>query len=64
MAVAESLLENAGIEHTVKGESTANMMGWGELGFARIGLPEIQVREADAERAARLLAALKTEKNL
>ncbi len=59
MAVATSLLDDAGIDHSVKGGTQANVFGWGTSGSPGVGIPEILVRDEDAPRAADLLAELK-----
>ncbi len=51
--VVKSILESAGIDHSVKGETLSNMRGWG--GPNQV---EFQVREPDAQSAALLLAKL------
>lgn len=61
MAVATSLLDEAGIDHAVKGGTQANVFGWGTSGSPAVGLPEIQVRGEDARRAAALLASLQSD---
>ena len=58
MAVATSLLQEAGIDHTVKGGPQANVFGWGTSGSPGAEIPEIQVRDEDAVRASALLASL------
>lgn len=60
MAVATSLLEDAGIDHSVKGGTQANVFGWGTSGSPGVGIPEILVRDEDAQRAAALLGRLQT----
>jgi hypothetical protein len=60
VAVAKSLLEDAGIDYVVRGETLRNVMGWGGPGVFNnaIGEAEFQVREDDAPDASRLLARL------
>jgi len=60
LMVAESLLEDAGIEFFPKGEMVQDMFGAGRLGgFNTLAGPvEIQVRPEDADEARRLLARL------
>ena len=38
MAVAASLLDEAGIEHSVKGGTQANVFGWGTSGSPGVGM--------------------------
>jgi hypothetical protein len=60
VAVAKSLLDDAGIDCYVRGETVRNVMGWGGPGVFNSALwdAEFQVREADAPDASRLLARL------
>jgi hypothetical protein len=57
-AVAKSLLDDAGIDHTIRGETQANVFGWGTRMSPGVGVPAFQVREQDAARATELLARL------
>ncbi|MBI3263546.1 MAG: DUF2007 domain-containing protein [Acidobacteria bacterium] len=60
LAVAKSLLEDAGIEHFAKGEVLQNFFGWGSLGvFNPVAGPvQLQVSAEDAEEATALLLDL------
>lgn len=58
MAVATSLLDDAGIDHAVKGGTQANVWGWGTSGSPGVGIPEIIVRDEDGPRASALLAPI------
>ncbi len=60
VAIAKSILDDAGIDHFVAGETRLNTEGWGGVGGfnSAIGEAEFQVREADAPTASRLLARL------
>jgi hypothetical protein len=58
-AVATSLLEDAGVDHAVRGDTLRTVLGWGASGFFNAAGPlEFQVREEDVARAAELLAPL------
>jgi hypothetical protein len=56
LAVAESLLEEAGIDFNVAGESLVHLFPGGALGTDMT--PEVQVPAADAEQARELLKDL------
>jgi hypothetical protein len=60
VAVAKSILDDAGIDYVVAGEILLNVMGWSALGGfnSALGEAEFQVREADALDASRLLNRL------
>jgi hypothetical protein len=60
VAVAKSILDDAGIAYFVSGETRLNVMGWGGLGGfnSALGVAEFRVREADEPAASRLLARL------
>jgi hypothetical protein len=60
LAVAESLLEDAGIEFFPVGEGVQDLFGWGRIGgFSPVvGPVRIQVAAEDAEEAAALLREL------
>ena len=57
MAVVRSILDEAGIEHTVQGESARDVMGWGSMSPPG-ATPQFQVREEDAAEAVALLRRL------
>jgi Putative prokaryotic signal transducing protein len=64
-AVATSLLEDAGIDHAVRGDTLRNVLGWGGSSFFHAAGPvRFEVREEDAERATALLAQLKPRTDL
>ena len=56
VAIAKSVLENAGIDYFVKNEVVRGLQGWQFSAYP--GDAEFQVREADAPAASRLLARL------
>lgn len=58
IAVAQSVLEEAGIDYTVPGETLRNILGWGVPGVLGVNPARIEVREADATRALALLERL------
>ena len=61
IAVAKSLLDNAGIEYFVKGEGLQNLFGLGTLGTGFnpiVGPIEVQVNEPDAAEARKVLAGI------
>jgi Putative prokaryotic signal transducing protein len=60
VAVAKSLLESAGIDYVVRGETVRNVMGWagGGMFSPALGPAQFQVRESDAPDAIKLLAEL------
>ncbi len=61
IALAKSLLSEAAIEYTTRGESVQNLFGFGQLAtpFDIVAGPvEFQVREQDAQRAGELLSGL------
>jgi hypothetical protein len=58
VAIVKSLLDEAGIDHFVPGETLRNVMGWGTPGPFGLGSAEFQVREEDADRATELLSQL------
>jgi len=61
VAIVKSLLDEAGIDHFVRGETLRNGMGWGTPGAFGVGPAEFQVREQDAARATALLSRLADE---
>ena len=61
LAVATSLLDDAGIDHSVKGGIQGNVFGWGTSGSPGVGIPEILVRDGDAAHARALLASLTSQ---
>ena len=61
VAIVKSLLDEAGIDHFVRGETLRNVMGWGTPGAFGIGAAEFQVREQDFARATALLSRLTDE---
>jgi hypothetical protein len=60
MAFAQSLLENEGIENSVRGENVQDLFGVGRLGGYNLitGPAELWVRADDEERARKLLDEL------
>lgn len=54
IAMAKSLLEDAGIEYFVKGEDLHSLLNYGDV----IGPTEIQVANEDAEDAKKILEEL------
>ena len=58
VGVVKSLLDEAGIEYSVNGETLRNVLGWGTPGVYGVGPPEFQVREEDAAEAAALLSEI------
>ncbi len=56
----KSLLENAGIEFTAKGEGLQHLFAWGHLGSSHslVGPAEFWVRAEDEEEARELLSQL------
>jgi hypothetical protein len=58
VGVVRSLLDEAGIEYAVKGETLRNVLGWGMPGVYGVGPAEFQVREEDAADAATLLSEI------
>jgi hypothetical protein len=56
LAVAQSLLEDAGIDFFIAGESVSELFPGGAVGPC--GAPEIRVAPEDAEQASELLKAL------
>jgi len=58
VGVVRSLLDEAGIEYSVKGETLRNVLGWGTPGVYGVGPAEFQVRDEDAAEAAALLAQI------
>lgn len=61
LAVAKSLLEEAGIAYAVKGEGLEDLFAGGRLGFGFnpvVGPVEIQVAKEDEQEAKELLRAL------
>jgi hypothetical protein len=58
VAIVKSLLDDAGIDHFVRGETLRNVTGWGTPGAFGIGAAEFQVREQDSARATALLSRL------
>lgn len=60
IAVATSLLDEAGIDHAVNGGTEGKVFGWGTSGSPGVGVTEIQVRDQDAARAVEILASLQT----
>lgn len=61
VAIVKSVLEEAGIDHFVRGETLRNVMGWGGPGVYGVGPAEFQVREEDAAHATAILSLLKEE---
>ena len=64
IAVAKSLLDDAGIEYYAKNERTEDLIGLGVVGTGYnpvIGPIEIQVLEENAEEAINLLKDVKEE---
>jgi len=62
IALAKSILDEAGIPYLIKDELTQDLFGLGRLGASSsliVGPVEIQVRYKDAERALELLEELK-----
>jgi hypothetical protein len=62
IALAKSILDEAGIPYLVKDELTQDLFGLGRMGANSsliVGPVEIQVRYEDAERALELLKDLK-----
>ena len=59
-ALVQSLLDDAGIDYAVRGDTLRNVLGWGGAAVFNTALApaEFQVREEDAARAAALLARL------
>jgi Putative prokaryotic signal transducing protein len=57
VAVAKSVLEDAGLDYFLRGEALHYVVGWGGFNSA-VGDAEFQVREEDAREAALLLARL------
>lgn len=58
VGIVKSVLEAAGIDHFVRGETLRNVIGWGTPGVYGVGPAEFQVREQDAADASALLAPL------
>ena len=61
LAIAKSVLEDAGIEYDARGEGIQDLFGAGRLGIGYnplIGPISIQVREEDEKEARRLLDEL------
>jgi hypothetical protein len=61
IAIAESILEDAGIQYIVKREGLQDLFGLGRLGTGFnpiVGPIEIQVRRSDEEEARELLEEL------
>jgi hypothetical protein len=58
IAVVKSVLDEAGIDYFVSGETIRNVMGWGSLAAAGAGEADFQVREEDAASTTQLLARL------
>jgi hypothetical protein len=64
VAVAKSLLDDAGIEYIVRNEETQNLVGFGVLGTGYnpvIGPTVIQVLESKEEEAKKVLEELREE---
>lgn len=64
LAVAESLLADAGIPFEKRGEGLQDLFGWGRVGTGwnvAMGPVVLQVRDPDAERALELLGELEDE---
>ena len=57
VGLVKSILQNAGIDHFLRGETLGNVRGWGGIG-AFDGPAEFQVRQSDASSASQLLAKL------
>ena len=61
VAIAKSLLEEAGIRYLVRGEGLQDLFALGRVGFGfnpLVGPIEIQVRKRDQQEAAQLLGHL------
>lgn len=60
IALAKSMLEDAGIKYFAKGESLQNLFGIGRIGYNPISGPvQIQVNSEDAEAAGDILQEFK-----
>jgi hypothetical protein len=65
LAVAKSLLENAGIQYFAKGEGVQDLFAWGRFGTGFnpvVGPIQLQVPAEDAARAKELLHDLRTQR--
>src|SRR3990172_3899283 len=61
LALAKSILEDAGIPYVVRGEGLQDLFAWGRMGIGfnpLVGPPEIQVDIEDKEEAVELLEQL------
>jgi hypothetical protein len=64
VALAQSMLQSAGIDFAVRGEGIQDILGWGRFPIGNnllAGPIQIQVRSEDAEDARALLASLEAE---
>jgi hypothetical protein len=62
VAIVKSVLENAGIDYFVRGETLRNVLGWGVPGVYGVGPAEFQVREEDAAQAMIILSQLNEDR--
>jgi hypothetical protein len=58
VGLAKSILDDAGIDYYVAGETMRNVFGWGLPGAHGVGPAEFSVREEDGSRAREILADL------
>ncbi|MCE5252092.1 DUF2007 domain-containing protein [bacterium] len=66
IAMAKSILQDAGIQYTVKGENLQNLFGYGLIGIGFnpvTGVVEIQVDVPDYDEARELLKYLEIEES-
>ena len=58
VAIVKSVLDETGIDYSVRGETLRNVLGWGMPGVYGVGPAQFQVREEDAAEAIRILSLL------
>lgn len=61
LALAKSMLQEAGIEYATLNESVQDVFGWGRFPTGlnvAMGMVQVQVREPDAEYARELLSGV------